>query len=337
MYPRASVTISPTLPQDPPRVRAWAALRRDLQEMIQELIQYRELLVMMTRRDLLLRYKQTIMGFGWSILMPVTYMIVFSLIFTRVVKLETGVPYPIYAYAGLLPWNFFASSLRFAVSSLTANPTLVTKVYFPREILPFSVILVSLVDFAVGAVVLAGLMIYYHVGVHAAVLFLPVVLLVQFLFTGAVNVLLVSLVDFAVGAVVLVGLMIYYHVGVHAAVLFLPVVLLVQILFTGGVTLILAMGNLFYRDVKYLIEIVITLWMFATSVVYPVSKIGGWTGAALKLNPMTTIIDAYRSVLLHGQLPAPGPFAGAAVVSAALLLMSWLAFHRAEYKFAESI
>src|SRR5262245_43727341 len=288
MYPRASVTISPTLPQDPPRVRAWAALRRDLQEMIQELIQYRELLVMMTRRDLLLRYKQTIMGFGWSILMPVTYMIVFSVIFTRVVKLETGVPYPIYAYAGLLPWNFFASSLRFAVSSLTANPTLVTKVYFPREILPFSVILVSLVDFAVGSVVL-------------------------------------------------VGLMIYYGVGIHAAVLFLPVVLVVQIMFTAGVTLILAMGNLFYRDVKYLIEILITLWMFATSVVYPVSKIGGWTGAALKLNPMTTIIDAYRSVLLHGQLPAPGPFAGAAVVSAALLLMSWLAFHRAEYKFAESI
>jgi lipopolysaccharide transport system permease protein len=256
--------------------------------MFAELLRYRELLASMTRRDLLLRYKQTIMGFGWAILMPVTYMLVFSVIFTRVVKLETGVPYPIYAYAGLLPWNFFASSLRFAVSSLTANPTLVTKVYFPREILPFSVILVSLVDFAVGAVVL-------------------------------------------------VGLMIYYHVGIHPAVLFLPVVLVVQIMFTGGVTLILAMGNLFYRDVKYLIEILITLWMFATSVVYPVSKIGGWTGAALKLNPMTTIIDAYRSVLLHGQLPAPGPFVAAALVSAALLLLSWLAFHRAEYRFAESI
>src|SRR5262245_14935853 len=244
MYPRASVTISPTLPQDPPRVRAWAALRRDLQEMIQELIQYRELLVMMTRRDLLLRYKQTIMGFGWSILMPVTYMIVFSLIFTRVVKLETGVPYPIYAYTGLLPWNFFASSLRFAVASLTANSTLVTKVYFPREILPFSVILVSLVDFGVGALVLAGLMIAYGV-------------------TPSWTLVL------------------------------LPLIVLVQVVFTAGVTLLLAMGNLFYRDVKYLLEILITLWMFATSVVYPVERIGGKLGGLLALNPMTAIIDAY--------------------------------------------
>jgi len=256
--------------------------------MIQELIQYRELLVMMTRRDLLLRYKQTIMGFGWSILMPVTYMIVFSLIFTRVVKLETGVPYPIYAYAGLLPWNFFASSLRFAVGSLTANSTLVTKVYFPREILPFSVILVSLVDFLVGCVVLAGLMAYYHVGLHLSF------------------------------------------------VLF-PIVLLVQVIFTAGVTLLLAMGNLFYRDIKYLLEIIITLWMFATSVVYPVSRVGGTAGDLLALNPMTPIIDAYRAILLRGTLPDLPSFAYAAGVSVVLLAVSWLAFHRAEFRFAENI
>ena len=275
-------------PQAPPRPAALPALRDDLREMVAELIQYRELLASLTRRDLLLRYKQTIMGFGWSILMPVTYMVIFSLIFTRVVKLDTGVPYPIYAYTGLLPWNFFASSLRFAVSSLTSNSTLVTKVYFPREILPFSVILVSLVDFAVGAIVLAGLMAWYGV-------------------------------------------------GLHASLLLLPVVVLVQVLFTAGVTLLLAMGNLFYRDVKYLIEIVITLWMFATSVVYPVQRIGGRLGPLLALNPMTPIIDAYRAVVLHGQPPAAGPFLGAAAFSAALLAVSWLAFHRAEFRFAESI
>ena len=138
--------------EDPSRPGLVAALLDDCRDMVRELAQYRELLLSMTRRDLLLRYKQTVMGFGWSIVMPVTYMVVFSLIFTRVVKLETGVPYPIYVYTGHLPWNFFASSLRFAVSSLTSNSTLVTKVYFPREILPFSVILVSLVDFAVGSI-----------------------------------------------------------------------------------------------------------------------------------------------------------------------------------------
>jgi len=253
-----------------------------------ELVQYRELLASMTRRDLLLRYKQTIMGFGWAILMPVTYMIVFSLIFTRVVKLETGVPYPIYAYTGLLPWNLFASSLRFAVGSLTTNHTLVTKVYFPREILPFSAILVSLVDFAVGALVLAALMAFYHV-------------------------------------------------PLHTTVLLVPFVVLVQVMFTAGITLLLAMGNLFYRDVKYLLEIGITLWMFATSVVYPVQKIGGQLGWLLALNPMTPIIDAYRSLLLHGTLPPAGQFAWAAGVSMLTMVVAWVVFHRAEFKFAESI
>ena len=282
------MTIPSPAPAANARPRAVATLLDDLREMVRELIQYRELLASMTRRDLLLRYKQTIMGFGWSILMPVTYMIIFSLIFTRVVRLETGVPYPIYAYTGLLPWNFFASSLRFAVNSLTANYTLVTKVYFPREILPFSAILVSLVDFAVGALVLAGLMTYYGV-------------------------------------------------PLHATLLLLPVVVLVQVMFTAGVTLLLAMGNLFYRDVKYLLEILVTLWMFATSVVYPVERIGGHLGGLLALNPMTPIIDAYRAILLHGALPATGPFLGAAAVSLLLLAVSWLVFHRAEFRFAESI
>jgi ABC-type polysaccharide/polyol phosphate export permease len=256
--------------------------------MFAELVRYRELLVALARRDLLLRYKQTLMGVGWSILMPVTYMILFSLIFTRVVRLQTGVPYPIYAYTGLLPWNLLASSLRFSVSSLTANTVLVTKVYFPREILPFSVLLVSLVDFAVGAVILAGLMAWYRI-------------------------------------------------GVHPSLLFVPLILLVQIVFTAGVTLLVAMGNLFYRDVKYLLEIGITLWMFATSVVYPVERLGGKLGPLLALNPMTPILNAYRAVVLEGHAPAAGPFAWAALVSVILLFASWLAFHRAEFRFAEEI
>ena len=276
---------SPPLRENAPQAGSPTA---DVPEMVRELAEYRELLFSLVRRDLLLRYKQTVMGFGWAVLMPVTYMIVFSLIFTRVVKLDTGVPYPIYVYAGLLPWNFFASSLRFSVGSLTANSTLITKVYFPRELLPFAAILVALVDFAVGAIVLAGLMAWYHV-------------------------------------------------GLHWTLVLLPVVVLVQVIFTAAVALLLAMGNLFYRDVKYLIEILITLWMFASSVVYPVSRVGGKLAPILALNPMTPILDAYRSVLLEGRIPAPAPFAGTAVFAVVLLGVSWLAFHRAEFQFAERI
>jgi lipopolysaccharide transport system permease protein len=256
--------------------------------MLAEQVEYRELLLQMTLRDLLLRYKQTVMGFGWAIFMPLVNTAVFSVIFTRVAPLETGVPYPIFAYCGLWAWNFFASALRFSVVSLTSNSNLVTKVYFPREIFPFSSVIVCFVDFLVGSVVL-------------------------------------------------VGLMIYYGVPVTPAILFLPVIITVQVLFTAAIALLLAMSNLFYRDVKYLFDVVITVWMFATSVLYPTELIGGRLGTILRLNPMTPIIDAYRSVLLRGELPPMEPFLLAAAVAVTALAVGWVLFHRAEFQFAESI
>src|SRR5437868_2740077 len=125
----------------------------NLREVVAEQWEYRELLVRMTARDLLLRYKQTVMGFGWAIFMPLVNTAIFSVIFTRVAAIDVGMPYPVYAFCGLVAWNFFSSALRFSVTSLTSNPSLVTKVYFPREIFPFSAVLVSLVDFAVSSLV----------------------------------------------------------------------------------------------------------------------------------------------------------------------------------------
>jgi lipopolysaccharide transport system permease protein len=260
----------------------------DIREMLEEQVEYRELLVQMTKRDLLLRYKQTIMGFGWAIFMPLVNTAVFSVIFTRVAPLDVGIPYPLFAFCGLLTWNLFASALRFSVSSLTSNTALVTKVYFPREIFPLSAVIVSLVDFAVASVVL-------------------------------------------------VALMVYYGVAITPAVLALPLIIAVQLAFTCGVAFLLAMANLFYRDVKYLFEVAITVWMFATSVVYPVQRVGGRLGLVLELNVMTPIIDAYRSVLLHGELPALGPFALATAVAFLTLAVAWLVFHRAEFRFAENV
>lgn len=265
-------------------------LAADLREMIHEQYEYWELLYVMTRRDLTLRYKQTIMGFGWAVFMPLLNTLLFSVIFVKVAPdlLNVGVPYPVFAFTGLLAWNLTASALRFSVSSLTANINLVAKVYFPREIFPFSAVFVSVVDYAVGAVLL-------------------------------------------------VAMLIYYKVAITPAVLFLPVVVLVQVIFTGAVALFLAVANLFYRDVKYLFEVFITLWMFASSVVYPLDNLTGPARALLVLNPMTPIIDAYRDVILFGRLPPMGEFAAVAGVSVALLGGAWVMFHRAEYQFAELI
>src|ERR1051325_6714333 len=128
-------------------------VRQTLHDIVYEQIEFRELLFQMTARDLLLRYKQTAMGFGWALLMPLLNTAIFSIVFMRAAPMHTRVPYPLFAYCGLLVWNFTASALRFAVTSLTANSGLVTKVYFPREIFPTSAVLVSLVDFAITGLV----------------------------------------------------------------------------------------------------------------------------------------------------------------------------------------
>ena len=104
-------------------------LASDFREMMREQVEYRELLIQMTKRDLLLRYKQTVMGFGWAIFMPLVNTVIFSVIFTRVAPINVGVPYPLFAFCGLLTWNFFATALRFSVVCLTSNTALVTKVY----------------------------------------------------------------------------------------------------------------------------------------------------------------------------------------------------------------
>jgi lipopolysaccharide transport system permease protein len=261
---------------------------QDSREMVTEQLTYRELLYQIAKRDLLLRYKQTVMGFGWAVFMPLVNTAVFSVIFMRVATIQTPVPYPLFAFSGLLTWNFFASALKFAVGSMTSNYNLVTKVYFPREVLPFSAVIVCFVDFAIASLML-------------------------------------------------VAMMIYYGIAPGASIIMLPVVVVVHLAFTAGVSLLLAMSNLFYRDVKYIFEIVLTVWMFATSVLYPVELVGGRLASVMRMNPMTPVIDAYRQVLFYGTWPTSTPFLAAAAVSLATLFFGWLVFHRAEFKFAENI
>jgi len=160
------------------------------------LYQYRELLLVWTIRNIKVRYKQSILGAGWAILQPLSLMVAFSLIFTYIVRIPTdGVPYPIFSYAGLLPWIFFATSISYSVISLVQNMNLVTKIYFPREILPISTVAASLVDFLVASIIFIGMMFYYRIPLSATMLLVPIILTVQVLlilgivfFVSALNV-----------------------------------------------------------------------------------------------------------------------------------------------------
>ncbi len=129
-----------------------------------ELWRYRELLLVFTWRNVLVRYKQTALGILWAILQPFFLMVVFTLFFRKLGNVSSGgLPYPIFSYAGLLPWMFFANSLTQSALSLVTNQNLLRKIYFPRLVIPLSTVLTSLVDFLVASTVLAGMMLYYGV------------------------------------------------------------------------------------------------------------------------------------------------------------------------------
>jgi lipopolysaccharide transport system permease protein len=140
-----------------------------------ELWAYRDLLYVLTTRDIKVRYKQTVLGFAWAIIQPVTMMVLFSIFFGRLANMPSdGFPYPVFVYAALLPWTFFASSITNSANSLVGSAHLVSKVYFPRLIIPLSSIGSGLVDFAVAGAILLLLMAYYGVGWTSNLLIVPI-------------------------------------------------------------------------------------------------------------------------------------------------------------------
>ncbi len=152
--------------------RGLAALKLD------DLWQYRELLYFLVWRDIKVRYKQTALGVAWAVLQPLFSMVVFSVLFGSLLKVPTGdVPYPIFSYAALLPWNYFAGSLTRSSTSVVNSAHLITKVYFPRLVIPISGVLAGLLDFAIAFVVLVGMMFYFGITPTRAVFTLPAFLL----------------------------------------------------------------------------------------------------------------------------------------------------------------
>ena len=145
-----------------------------------DLWRYRELFYFLAWRDILVRYKQTAIGIGWALIRPFLTMVVFTVVFGQLAKLPSqGVPYPILVFAGLLPWQFFSNALSECSSSLIGNANLISKVYFPRLIVPTSAVIVSFVDFLISGMILLGLMIWYNFVPDWRILTLPIFILIS--------------------------------------------------------------------------------------------------------------------------------------------------------------
>src|SRR5688572_21315446 len=255
---------------------------------LQDIWAYRELLFFLTWRDVKVRYKQTVLGVAWAILQPLFMMIIFSIMFGRIANVQSaGVPYPIFVLAALVPWTFFSNTITASGNSLVGSAHLITKVYFPRLIVP-------------AAAMMAGL------------------------------------VDFAFAFALLVIMMIYYRVPVTMHIFFLPVLVLLTALFGLGVGTWMSALNVKYRDVRFALPFLIQLWLFVSSVIIPASSLPQRLRWALMLNPMSAIIEGYRSALFG--LPFDWPAIGvAAILTILMLFYSVYSFSKAERSFADII
>jgi len=262
--------------------RPWAGLS------LRALWAYRELLFFIAWRDIKIRYKQTLLGITWAILQPFLMMLIFNLFFGRLAEFNAeGLPYPLFAFTGLVPWTFFTNAVSSSSMSLLTNANLITKVYFPRIMLPLAAVLAALLDFALSFVVLLGLMFFYGVTPSLHLLLLPLLVV----FTTA----------FALG------------IGTWLAAL-----------------------NVKYRDVRFVLPFVMQLWLFISSVILPSTFLPPSGRLLLMLNPMSSLIEGYRSALLNLPFNWWGLISSGVLV---LLVMSYSAyvFRRMERTFADII
>ncbi|MBN1510505.1 MAG: ABC transporter permease [Phycisphaerae bacterium] len=253
-----------------------------------ELWYYRELLYFLTWRDVAVRYKQTVLGVLWAILQPFVKLVVFSVVFGRMARMDSeGFPYPIFLYAGLLPWQFFSEALTRSSQSVVVGAHMVQKVYFPRLIIPVASVGGCLVDFAISFVLLVGLMFYY--GVTPGLGFFMVVPLVALTVIAAL-----------------------------------------------GAGILLSALSVAYRDVRYVVPFVTQVWMFLTPVIYPVRLVPSRWQWLLSLNPMSGIVDAYRSAVL-GKPFAWVNLAVSAGVAVVVFAIALRYFRKLEVRFADVV
>ena len=253
-----------------------------------ELFAYRELLWVLTMRDIKVRYKQTVLGAGWAIVRPFTTMVIFSLVFGQLAKMPSdGYPYPVFVYAALLPWTFFAGAIGASGQSLVGSAHLVSKVYFPRLIIPLSSVGAGLVDLLISTGILLLMMLWFGVG---------------------------------------------WTVNLVAA----PLLLVAVVFMALGVGTLLSALTVAYRDFTHLTPFIVQIWMYVTPVIFPVSIVPERWQWVLYINPMTGLVEGFRSAFLGKPFDMVG--LGISFAIAVVMFAFGVAyFEKVERRFADII
>lgn len=256
--------------------------------LLQELYQYREMITTLVYKDLRGRYKGSILGFFWTFLNPLLQLAVYTMVFS--VILRAGIEkYYLFLFVALIPWIFFSTCLTGGSAVILNEKNLVTKIYFPREVLPIAFVSSSFIN-----------MLYSFV----------VVLIVVVFTSGTVNLL---------------------------SWCYLPLVMIVEYMFALGCTFLASSLTVYFRDLQHILGIVAMGWQFLTPVMYSVDMVPEDLLNIFYLNPMTTIIMAYRDILYYGRIPAMETIGLPFVISAVTLLLGVCVFHRLQRNFAEEL
>ncbi len=256
---------------------------------IKEFIRYRDLFTFLVIRDIKVKYKQTVLGGLWAVIQPFFLMVVFTLFFGKLAKIPSdGIPYPIFNFTALIAWTYFSTAINNSSNSIVGSGSLISKVYFPRILIPLT----------------------------------PVV---------------AGLLDFTIAFVVLIGMMIYYHIYPSILVFILPVLIILMMLIASGIGMVLAALSAKYRDVRYMIPFLVQFWMFATPIVYPASMIPEKYRMIYALNPMTGVIEGFRSAILGKTAFPTEMILISTIISLGVFLIGLLYFKQVERYFADVI
>lgn len=248
---------------------------------VRELFDYRDLFIFWVWRSVKVRYAQSALGIGWAVIQPVFTVLVFTVIFGNLAKIDSdGVPYALFSLAALVPWTFFANSITESTGSLIQNANMISKIYFPRIILPMAAVLSKLVDFSIALLLLFGLMAWFRV--------IPT-----------------------------------------WNVLALPLLILLMMSTAAGVGIWLTAMAIQYRDIKYGINFLVQLLMYAAPVVYPTSIIPEKFVYIYAINPMVGVIEGFRASLLNTR-PMPWDLIFIGTVSSTAMLGIAVAYFRSK-------
>jgi ABC-2 type transport system permease protein len=270
-----------------------------------EIVQSRELLTNLTLRELRGKYKRSLLGWTWSLLNPISMMVIYTVVFGTFLAVDppVGSPsgldsFPIWLMCGLLPWNFMSQSLSGSMATLIGNAGLIKKVYFPRELLPFSLVLSLNVSFLIEM----GVLVVFLVIVGQSLIVIPWLL---------------------------------------------PTLLLIVAItaYAAGLGLLFSVANVYFRDVQYLIGILMNLWFYATPIVYPIHYVTdyatesgrGWIATVYKANPMVEFVGIFRSLLYDWTMPGLPSVLYVLVWSIGMFVVGLWIFRRFEGRLAEEL